>query len=162
MGTGYIDIDYDALDKENKKIIEEGKIPGEFSLVHGSDKRIQFQILVPCNEEDTVGIVSDRFMAIVSKFQKQDLLYGKTDVAEMFDFMTDHSVYSEDLQKIMKNGTFEQKVDLVLEWFPEYVYDKELHVFWHSRELYNKHLQYIKEQEDKEKKDSEQNISIDE
>lgn len=141
----YIGINYDSLDENNKQIlnqlIESGVIePLNLSTNPNQRGGRDFYIKVPISEEDTVGKVSDRFIQIVSKFQQQDVLYGKRDKEPLLEHVID--MYEEALHPD-ENGIVQfQEVANLLATAYGYVYDDELDIFWETQDLYNKHKRY--------------------
>lgn len=141
--TGDIKIYYHSLDENNKQIANQLIDTGIAifnSHINSWNPEESITISVPINREDTVGIVSDRFMQIVSQFQQQDVLYGRL-------------TYKDILEEASANGISPEGI---IEVF-EYIYDEELDIYWLNQELYNKHKQYqdkLKEQvEDSERPD---------
>lgn len=156
-GQAYIGINYDSLDESNKQVLDQLIQNGIVEPLELSDNPNQrggrdFAIKVPIFEDDTVGKVSDRFMQIVSSFHQQDVLYGKHDEEQVLDSVVE--MYGALLHPD-ENGDieFEEVLELITTAYG-YVYDEELHTFWETQDLYNKHTKYqnqLKIQDDKEK-----------
>ena len=158
----YIGINYDSLDNENRKIldflVEEGIIE-PFELSDNPEQRGGriFAIKVPVFEDDSVGTISDRFMQIASKFQPQDVLYGKHDKVQLISELANYHVdlftddkngesdveltYEYVLAKLSKYYGISNEEDL-FESLYGYKYDEELDLYWENQELYDKHKQY--------------------
>lgn len=70
QGICKIWIRYDTLSDENKELVD--KIIEEGSAKFIDDASIKtVSIFVPCQKEETIGIISDRIMNITKRFQKQ-------------------------------------------------------------------------------------------
>lgn len=155
-GQAYIGINYDSLDENNKKVLDKLIEDGMIEKLNLSDNPKQrggrdIMVKVPVFEDDTVGRVSDRFMRIVSAFQQQDVLYGKHDEEQLFQHVFE--VYGELLHPD-ENGNveFEEVKDIIVTAYG-YVYDKELHIFWETQDLYDKHKRFQEQQKNKGSKD---------
>lgn len=152
-GQAYIGINYDSLDENNKQILDQLILNGIIEQLNLSDNPEQrggrdVMIKVPVFEDDTVGKVSDRFMQIVSAFQQQDVLYGRHDEEQLFQHVID--MYGELLQPD-ENGNVEfEDIEDILTSAYGYVYDEELHIFWKTQDLYDKHKKFQEQQKGKE------------
>ncbi|MCI9177126.1 MAG: hypothetical protein HFJ28_00695 [Clostridia bacterium] len=151
-GQAYIGINYDSLDENNKKILDKLILDGVIEPLNLSDNPNKrggrdVMIKVPIFENDTVGKVSDRFMQIVSNFQQQDVLYGMYDEASLLESVV--NIYGELLHPD-ENGNvdFEEVLNIITIAYG-YVYDEELHTFWATQDLCDKHRKYQKEKESK-------------
>ncbi len=132
----YIGINYDSLDENNKNILNNLINTGIVEPLNLSDAPNDrggrdVTIKVPIYEKDTVGKVSDRFMQIASRFEQQDVLYGR------------HT--HEDVLKIVSSIGSDVSLEDIVDAYG-FIYDDELKIYWHNRELYNKHLQYQNKQ----------------
>lgn len=158
----FITIDYDSLDENNKKrlneLVEKGIISQEkIDSVYDKDEHV-ICIEIPICEEDTVGIVSDKFMQIVANFQEQDVLYGKvhTNIEGMIDYLTNY--HFDELEELIdENGNvFQDDLERLVEKYKDefieileacgYYYDEESDTFWQTEELYRKHKRYQEKQ----------------
>lgn len=151
--NAYIGINYDSLDENNKKILNKLIDNGIIEPLSLSDNPNQrggrdFSIKVPIHEDDTVGIVSDRFMQIVSCFEQQDVLYGRLDEDKELESAV--NMYGELLQPDEDgNVAFEDVVDIITSAYG-YAYDEELHIFWETKDLMDKHRKFQELQKSKE------------
>ena len=132
----YIGINYDSLDENNKNILNNLINTGIVEPLNLSDDPNDrggrdVTIKVPIYEKDTVGKVSDRFMQIVSRFEQQDVLYGR--------------YTHEDVLKEASSIGSDVSLEDIVEAYG-FIYDDELKIYWHNRELYNKHKQYQNKQ----------------
>lgn len=148
-GQAYIGINYDSLSENNKqvldKLIEAGLIE-PLNLSDDPQKRggRDVMVKVPVFEDDTVGKVSDRFMQIVSGFQQQDVLYGRHNEEDLFQHVID--IYGDMLHPD-ENGNVEfAEVEDILNSAYGYVYDEELHIFWETQDLRDKHQKFQERQ----------------
>lgn len=149
-----IAISYDTLSEENKcvadAIAESGN--GYFSesfLTDGKD----LHIVVPCEADETVLDVNKRFIKIISKFTKQDVLHGvlsNEKILKMVGYWLDIIPERDRIRELMKGEITSAKVLEILELCDglfEYVYDAEEDRFYEDREIYAKHKEFLLETE---------------
>ncbi len=154
-----ITIDYDSLDENNKKRLNELVEKGIISLeeIESVYDRVDHEISIeiPICEEDTVGIVSDKFMQIVANFQEQDVLYGKVTITDEDKFNHLDWFHHEELEnKCDDNGevSIEDIENLFEKYKSEYIeayklyYDEKENIIWRTEELYRKHKRYQEKQ----------------
>lgn len=90
-----------------------------------------FLIKLKITENSTVGMIQDKFMQIVSRFQEQDVLYGR--------------ITRDKIEALVEQYGNKFTIEELAESFG-YVYDEELDIYWENQELYNKHKQYQEKQ----------------
>lgn len=152
-GKAYIGINYDSLDENNKEILNSLIKTGIIEPLNLSNDPNQrggrdFMIKVPVYENDTVGIVSDRFMQIISNFEQQDVLYGKYTKEEAkqyakYSLALDPNTSDEELIRILEE--LGSSIEKFLS-FENLVFDPEEQIYWYNEELYNKHKEYQRKQ----------------
>lgn len=136
--------EYRSLSQENKDIVEE-------LIASGCAKKIMdssietISIFVPCSREDTVGEISDKLRAIVSKLNVQDIKYGFGTMEQTYQSYTPilqrHPYYAEGL---FKNGlNLPDLIELGNRLGDNLYYDKEEGLIWKTPELYKRHKRYI-------------------
>ena len=127
-GHASIGIDYDSLSDENKKVyhslVQEGILANEeleYNEYH--TRATEFSIEIPVYENSTVEEVSDKFLKIAKRFQKQRLMYGyrsKQSIVEQivddlyngkssFSSVMDYEDYLNELierKKILPNSSY--------------------------------------------------------
>lgn len=151
-GQAYIGIDYDSLDENNKRILEDLIARGIIEQQELSDNPQKrggrdITIKVPVTEEDTVGTVSDKFMAIIRQFEVQDVLYGRRSVESVLNEINQHY---QDFCHPNENGEveFEEIKDIITSVYTDMVYDEETDMFWETKDLLDKHKQFINRDKD--------------
>ena len=148
-------IDYESLDEQNKMVADQMVLEGnacyqENSYV-GSGKGLIIEVLN--KPTDTVSMVNAKLMELVSKFHKQDMLYGIATVEDIYEGMCRYFEFlSEEEQvlvnSILANGYTSENILEALKYFMylDYYYDNEEDKFWISKYYYDKHRQYLEEQ----------------
>lgn len=150
-------IDYDSLDEANKVVadalIESGHAHTFDNDCVGHLMR-ELIIEVPCKRNESVYQVTKRMMELVSKFHKQDMVYGKLSVEDIYTTISNwYYLLTEDEQKevyaILEKGYTSENILKALKYFEfiNYYYDAEEDVFWMSEFYYKKHKQYLEENE---------------
>ena len=142
-GTCQIWFKYGPLSQENKAIVEE-------LIASGCAKKFMdanfetISIFVPCSGEETVGEVSDKLRAIVSRFNIQDIGYGKT-IEEIYQdcapILQRYPSYAEGL---FDNGTnISDLIELGKRLGRNLYYAEEEGLIWETPELYQRHRNYV-------------------
>lgn len=154
--NGHIRIDILSLSEENRKILRD-LYPIEYdeAITNGN---YLFNFLVPIHQESTVEEVQNKFLNLLPNFEMQDVLYGYRPLKEFEKFLLDSGVilfeeeisYDQQLKEIddllKKDGVFEQLIDNRILSGVEYI-DASNGLFWSTKELYEKHIQYLEYQE---------------
>jgi len=141
----FIAIGYESLSDENKaiaeKLIEENEAD-PLSTHHGSKDTARLLIHTPIAKSSTVQEVSDKLVAIASKFKEQDVLFGRKDYDELCDNVEE---FVELLRRFY--GVKDASSEELGEWAEDIYgkYDKESNSFWKNEELLEKHRKYIAE-----------------
>ena len=151
-------VDYDSLDETNKVVadalIESGNAH-IFENKYADEIMRELVIEVPCKRDETVYQVTRRMMELVSKFHKQDMLYGQLNDMDFynmfcnwFSILSDENV--EKVNAILLEGYDSENILKVLEYFTfiKVYYDSVEDKFWTSEYYYNKHKQYLEEQQE--------------
>lgn len=150
-----LNIDYDSLDEENRVVadtlVQSGHAEYQDVSFVGSGKGVN--LLVPCTREDTVFEVNKKFMELVSKFHKQDMIYGALSSDEVISIMNANvmCLTDEEFEKakeILADGYTSSSILSALEYFKflDLYYDKEEDKFWLEEFYYRQHKSYIEEQ----------------
>ncbi|MDP2788914.1 MAG: hypothetical protein Q8O46_02585 [bacterium] len=103
-GRTYIDIDFDSLSEENKKIAE--YLGGELFVMHGIKPSRCIKTTFPVTIKTTVGNIRKMAKEAVSQFKLQEMTWARRDTLE-------------DLRAVLMDGT------LTVEDFPYLYYDKK-------------------------------------
>lgn len=85
---GTIEIDYNSLDEENKKIyyqLVETGILEKKDLKIGRNNTYDFSLKVPINNNTTIDEFSEKMYKLAQFFQPQDILYGRYSTDEMIE-----------------------------------------------------------------------------
>ncbi len=153
--NGFITIDLDTLSEENKELLKR-IYPEQFqvALTESADNECSFALKVPIREESTIGEISDAFYEMVKELQVQDVLYGKQDLKQFASdlmrwYAEDGDTIDDMITWLKEPSTIEflksERVLNDLQYF-----DFETNTLWETKELYDKHMQYImRKQEDK-------------
>ena len=151
-------VDYDSLDETNKVVadalIESGNAH-LFENKYADEVMRELVIEVPCKRDETVYQVTRRMMELVSKFHKQDMLYGQLNDMDFYNmFCNWFSILSDEnaekVNAILLEGYDSENILKVLEYFTfiKVYYDSVEDKFWTSEYYYNKHKQYLEEQQE--------------
>ncbi len=152
--TTNIIINYQSLDEENKMVadalVESGN--AYISELYDTDKK-ELVLEVPCTPKDSVYTVNQRMMELVSKFHKQDMIYGLVTVEDIYQSMSNwfnclSSEEQEAVNEILEQGYTSENINKALEYFSfiNYYYDNEEDKFWLDEFYYRRHKQYLEEQ----------------
>lgn len=153
-----ISIHYGSLDEANKcvadAIVESGN--GHFIRSFVDDGQ-DLMITVPCDVNERVSEVNVRMMKLISKFHKQDILYGVVDLQDAIMTLKRWSAFlSGDERKriqgmIKEDMTASEVIEVVNALELSYVCDSDGTIY---SDMYclNKHKEYIMENGMQEKK----------
>lgn len=150
-----ISIHYGSLSEENKcvadAIVESGN--GRFIRSFVDDGK-DLMITVPCEGNETILDVNKRFMKLIAKFTKQDVLHGvvsKESVLHSLKIWNDYGMAGENQAKVREllSGDI-TSLDIVeaLKYFEgilDYVYDQDEDKFYADPVVYAKHKEYLVE-----------------
>lgn len=143
-GKCVIACNYKYLSDENKAIFDElikNGISQRYVDRSGVDN---VTIEVPCNREETVADVSNRLLAVVSRFKMQDCLYGSQTLEEFFNnALVINGKRNPDLyQKYF--GKEDYTWDDVIMFAQEvgFIYDPEEDLLWENKNRYERHKEY--------------------
>ena len=92
-------IDYDALSEENRNMANQLISMNLAYFIDGEPQKT-IAIKVPCNRNETVGIVSEKLKSITSAFIKQPILYG---------FYSKESMLIK-IREYIKNGIYNNRL----------------------------------------------------
>lgn len=150
-------VDYDSLDEANRVVadalVESGHAHYFDNDCAGHVMR-ELVLEVPCKRNETVYQVSRRMMELVSKFYKQDMVYGELDAEYFYNIFCNWSslLSDEDFEKvnaILEQGYSSENIIDAMKYYEAigigYYYDKEEDKFWSSEYYYKKHRQYIED-----------------
>lgn len=148
-------IDYESLDEFNKTVadslVESGLARYQDKSFVGNGKGLILE--VPCKRNDLVYTVNSKFMEMVSKFHKQDMIYGVMSIEDIYDkfVMFYHYLSEEEVQVvngILEKGYTSDNILEALKYFPfiSYYYDKEEDKFWIEKSYYDRHIMYLEDQ----------------
>lgn len=148
-------INYESLDEFNKVVADALIESGAAHIFENpcSGETIKELIVeVPCKRNESVYQVTKRMMELVSKFNKQDMVYGQLNEEDFYNmFCNWFSMLSdEDASKvnaILEQGYSNENILKVLEYFPflSVYYDKEEGKFWSAEYYYKKHREYVED-----------------
>ena len=153
--TTNIIIDYESLDQFNKivadSLVESGFAKYQDKSFVGKGRGLILE--VPCKRNDLVYTVNSKFIEMVSRFHKQDMIYGVMTVEDIYDkfVMYYHFLSDEEVQivnGILEKGYTSDNILEALKYFPfiSYYYDKEEDKFWIEKSYYDRHKMYLEEQ----------------
>lgn len=148
-------IDYASLDEANKLVadtlVTNGNARYQEKSYVGRGKGLILE--VPCKRDDFVYSVNEKMMKLVSQFHKQDMIYGKLTIEDIYELISLYWNYlSEDerikVNAILEKGYASENILEVLKYFPDIFlsYDEDENIFWNSEYYYKKHREYLKEQ----------------
>ena len=111
-------------------------------------------IEVPCKRNETVYQVTKRMLELVSKFQKQDMIYGELFAEDFYNIFCNWSSLLSDeaidkVNAILEQGYSSENIIAAMKYYESvgisYYYDKEEDRFWSSEYYYKKHRQFIED-----------------
>ena len=144
-------IDYESLDEENKIVADTLVLEGYAKYVIAEKKGLSIE--VPCRRYDTVYNVNSKFMELVSKFHKQDMLYGVVSKEEIEDTINEYYGYLPEYEKgqvdhLLNNVYTSANMLEILKYFTfiNYYYDSNEDKFWLDKSYYDRHKKYLEEQ----------------
>lgn len=147
-----ISINYDSLDEQNKlfanTIVEKGY--GRFIDSFVTDGK-DLMISIPCKGDETIEQVNKRMMVIVSKFHKQDTLYGVINSENIYNTILRWNMFNDEItqakvSELLSGEISNGKIALALQYFEgllPYVYDCKEDKFYRDPETYAKHQEYL-------------------
>lgn len=149
-GVCKIWFDYNSLSQENKDIVEELIATGcAEKFMYANIETIS--IFVPCSSEETVGEISDKLRAIVSKLKVQDIKYGFGTMEEIYQsyapMVESYPYYTEGLFSDGLN--LSDLIELGKIFGDKLYYDEEEGLIWKTPKLYQRHKKYIESQLEK-------------
>ncbi len=145
-GFSYVNIVYDSLSEENKKIADEMVKRG---LAYFEDIKDNCKcISLEANIDFCTNVVkaNERLLYLASFFEKQDVLYGRKTIDEitssifqkrddgMYNNLKTGDVVSSDVMRI--------QLPFYLENICSFLYTNDDKIYFSSYELLNKHLDY--------------------
>lgn len=146
-------VNYDCLDEANKMVADALIENGNAHIYKNTFNPIainELVIEVPCRRNENVYQVTKRMMELVSKFSKQDMIYGLVTVDDIYEaFCSFYRFLTEENQKkvvdILENGYTSENILKALEYFVylNYYYDSEEDKFWIDEFYYRKHKEYV-------------------
>lgn len=120
--TAYIDLDYNSLSEENKKIAE--NLLGQKGMMHGDEPTPVIKInILPITTETTIDKVKEKADEIANRFKKQKAIW--------ISAMT-----LQDLRKIYTGDP--NNTEFKIKDFTNYFYDNKTELFYNNKESYNK------------------------
>ena len=140
----YINIATDTLSSENNQILlEMSKREGmenkfEVRNQHGSTPKKIISIRTPINENTTVEEVKRDFMEMISVLKMQDVLYERFSSDEVIQFIKE--CFGQDVE-----------IDDNLIQEMGYYYSADDNVYFHGKELLEKHLKFKNKEKELEK-----------
>lgn len=148
-------INYESLDESNKVVADaliESGAAHIFENSYSGETIKELVIEVPCKRNESVYQVTKRMMDLVSKFNKQDMIYGQLNEEDFYNkFCSWFSMLSgevaEKVNSILEQGYSNENILKVLEYFPfiSVYYDKEEDKFWSAEYYYKKHREYVED-----------------
>lgn len=148
-------VDYDALDDANR-VVANALVESDNAYIsennYGAVPTKDLVIEVPCKRNETVYQVSKRMMELVSKFHKQDMVYGKLSVDDIYNvfesrsyFLTENEL--KEVYAILEKGYTSENILAALKYFDfiHFYYDAEEDIFWQSEYYYRKHREYLED-----------------
>lgn len=147
-------IDYTSLDDYNKAVAKE-LIESGNAVMYEYGSNVSLSLEVPNRINETVHQVSKRMINLLSKFHKQDMIYGKLSFDALCDLMEGWYNYLGENEKrsvyaILEKGYTDENIIEALKYFKfiTVYYDKDQQTFWRSEYYYKKHREYLEEQPD--------------
>lgn len=147
-------IDYTSLDDYNKAVAKE-LIENGYAVMYEYDSYVRLSLEVPTRINETVHQVSKRMINLLSKFHKQDMIYGKISVDSVCELMERWYNFLGENEKrsvytILEKGYTDENIIEALKYFKfiSVYYDKDEQTFWKGEYYYKKHREYIEEQPD--------------
>lgn len=120
-GEVSLTINYDLLDESNKLVadtlVQSGHAKIGHSLLSGC---ADLTIVVNASTEDSVGEVSNKMIDLISRFSKQDMVFGKVTVQELIDRLRravaeTKNMLKEIIEITKKNPSSEEELREILE-----------------------------------------------
>ncbi len=148
-------INYDTLDENNKVVADSLIENGNARLTKSFTEKGEYDLFVyvKVSPLDIVEDVSNRLMDLFTKFNKQDMLFGRLTLDDIENYMNNQVGYLSDEQynkvvNILNSGWSNENVLKVLEYFPYifYYYDPEENIFWQNEFYCQCHKKYLAEQ----------------
>ena len=98
-----------------------------------------------------VKVINNRMMVIVSRFHKQDTLYGVMEPEEIYTTMMRWNMFNDKVTQAKVNEVLgdeisNDKIALALQYFDgllPYVYDSKEDKFYRDPQTYAKHKEYL-------------------
>lgn len=148
-------IDYNSLDEANKivadTLVDNGN--AKYSDKYDDVANRELFVAVPCSSTDSIFEVNQRLMDLISKFHKQDMLYGQLSLDAIVKMMNNQIRYLNDddyneVVNIFDRGVSSQTILDALPYFKFMFlyYDKEEDKFFENEFYYRKHRKYLEEQ----------------
>ena len=154
FGTnGFISIDLDTLSEENKELLKR-MYPEQFqkALKEATDNECSLSLKVPIREESTVGQISDAFFDMVRDLKAQDVLYGKRSLEllakRLMPVYADEGDTIDDMITWIKEPSTIKYLKSAGELNDLNYIDIETDTIWETKELYDKHMQYIRRKQE--------------
>ena len=147
-----ISIHYDSLSEENKCVADALIANGNAHLFNSfKDDGQDLMISVPCKPDETILDVNKRFMKLLAKFTKQDILYGIMDPSDIYTTMRRWNIFNEadaqaKVSELLNGEVTNAILAEALEYFKgtlPYVYDSEEDKFYSDPSVYAKHKEFL-------------------
>ena len=148
-------VDYDSLDEANR-IVADSLV--ESGHAHFFDNECAGHLMrelvleVPCKRDETVFQVTKRMLQLVSKFSKQDMIYGRLNEDYFYNmFCSWFFILSEEnkekVYSILEQGYTNENILSVLGYFPflDVYYDRGEDIFWSDEYYYKKHREFLED-----------------
>ncbi|MDD5181633.1 MAG: hypothetical protein PHC66_00490 [Candidatus Nanoarchaeia archaeon] len=123
-GRAFIEIDYQGLSSENKKIADDLVAKG----LGGFRDKETIDVYIPVNQETTVDEVKRKSLELAHRFKKQPVTWGMLTLKEITDSTPLLESDRTDPEKVAKMTGL--------------VYDKDENIFYQSKELHKKAKEY--------------------
>lgn len=158
-GAVVINLEYDSLDEANKavadELVSENLAEYYFSSLGQVKSYKWVDLKINCFTSDTIADVNEEFMKVISRFHKQDMIYGRVTRDYVLGCMSRCSKYLSDsdydtVSRILGYDYTDDDLIEALKYFKflNFYYDSEEQQFWISPYYYFKHKEYLLEQDD--------------
>lgn len=122
------------------------------ALKEATDNECSLSLKVPIREESTVGQISDAFFDMVRDLKAQDVLYGKRSLEllakRLMPVYADEGDTIDDMITWIKEPSTIKYLKSAGELNDLNYIDIETDTIWETKELYDKHMQYIRRKQE--------------
>ena len=140
-----IEIDYDSLDENNKKVADKLITSGKASFHNYCDGAKGVILTIPTKETTKVSELDKISTELAEMFFYQDILFGKSTIKQMIIRVCGPNK-QEILDEFFPEGmSDEETVKIIIDSgiFPNIFFDKEENIFWDHENFFLRHKLYL-------------------